>query len=354
MITLNLVVAAAVIMVFWSFRPQMTAWELLAGFIFCAVFTNGFGLPVGWLLSRHGPTLDRLPTPQRWIVVTLEILFFTVLGTFLGQVILRAVGFARADRAWVDFWVGVRFSIVVALAVGLGVFAWTSLKDQLEKARRELVEREVAEAHTRELLAEARLAALEARIHPHFLFNTLNSIAALIPEDPRLAEETVQRLATLLRFTLDVGGDRLVPLGQELRVVRDYLEIEKARFGGRLRAVVEATPDSEALLVPPLAVQTLVENAVKHAVATRRDGAEVRVGARRVQEALEVAVADDGPGFDASDIREGRGLDNLRERLRTLYGERAGFEVRRRPGSGAEVRLRLPVETATNGRHEQS
>jgi hypothetical protein len=345
MLAINLAVALAVTLVFLSFHPRMSARDLLVAFAACALFTNAFGLPVGWLLARLAPLLDRLPPRRRWLVVTLEIVAFTVLGTLIAQVLMRALDLARAETLWADFWAGVPFSLVVALTVGLGVFGWSSLRDQLERTRRELVRRGLAEANAQKLLAEARLAALEARVQPHFLFNTLNSIAALIPEDPRLAEETVQRLAALLRFSLDVSAERLVPLARELKVVRDYLEIERARFGGRLRTEVLVAPETDALLVPPLTVQTLVENAVKHAVAARRDGAEIRLCASRTADTLSVLVADDGPGFDARDIRAGRGLDTLRERLQALFGERASLVVRRGDSGGAEVRLLLPAAT---------
>src|SRR5205823_3935058 len=117
------------------------------------------------------------------------------------------------------------------------------------------------------LATEARLSSLESRIHPHFLFNTLNSISSLIQEDPVRAERLIERMAALLRFSLDSTNAGLVPLYQEMKIVRDYLEIERARFGDRLGFEVNIPAEFDRFEVPPLAIQTLVENSVKYAVS---------------------------------------------------------------------------------------
>jgi LytS/YehU family sensor histidine kinase len=182
------------------------------------------------------------------------------------------------------------------------------------------------------LITQARLSSLESRIHPHFLFNTLNSISALIREDPRKAERTVERLAALLRYSLDHNAGGLVPLHRELHVVEDYLEIEKTRFGDRLRFAVDVPAELADLDVPPLALQTLVENSIKHAVAPNRQGGEIAVRARLVSGSLVLEVSDDGPGFDHADIAQGHGLENLRERLAALFESEGRLEIARRNG----------------------
>jgi two-component system sensor histidine kinase AlgZ len=343
MLVLNLGVSCGATLILWSFSRGTDALGLLFTFGFCLAFTNAFGIPAAWVMSQMGPLIvDRRP-PYNVIVATALILAFTALGTFLGVLALHWLGAEGAGGIWGSFWAGLRFATVVALTVGLGAFFWETKREELESARREIQRRELAEVNTLKLLAEARLASLESRIHPHFLFNTLNSIAALIPEDPQRAELTVQQLATLLRFSLDASHERLVELGQECRVVHDYLEIEKARFGERLRYHIELSPGTQGLLVPPLAVQTLVENAVKHAVATRRAGAEIHVLAMIEGGELVVEVADDGPGFTPQAQLPGHGLENLRERLASLFANQAGVEVRAGRSVGACVRLRLPA-----------
>jgi LytS/YehU family sensor histidine kinase len=179
----------------------------------------------------------------------------------------------------------------------------------------------------RKLSTEARLSSLESRVHPHFLFNTLNSISSLIRDDPKAAERTVERLAALLRYSLDSNGARLVPLRQELCVVRDYLEIEQTRYGGRLRYQINAPVELEDSEVPPFALQTLVENSVKHVVSENRQGAEISVTVRRRGTDLLLEVADDGPGFDPAAIPQGRGLDNLRGRLAGIFESQGHLDI---------------------------
>jgi LytS/YehU family sensor histidine kinase len=188
--------------------------------------------------------------------------------------------------------------------------------------------------HASERVAsEARLASLESRVRPHFLFNSLNSAIALIPEAPARAEQVLERLAALLRFSLDAQQVRLVPLADEIRVVVDYLEIERVRFGDRLRYRVEVASELEAHVVPAFALQTLVENSVKYAVAPRASGGEIRITARVEAGRLHLAVEDDGPGF-AGPIPSGHGLDTLRARLETLYGAGAALHA---PASGSHA-----------------
>ncbi|MBI3493263.1 MAG: histidine kinase, partial [Acidobacteria bacterium] len=187
------------------------------------------------------------------------------------------------------------------------------------------------EAEARRLVTEAQLASLESRVQPHFLFNTLNSIAALVHDDPTGAERMTGQLASLLRSSLD-HQTPLVTLDEELRVVRDYLDIERVRFGERLRFDITVDAAAPAARVPRLAVQTLVENSVKYAVSPQRGGASVAVRAAAANGHLRLEVEDDGPGFDAATLPEGHGLALLRARLSLAYGDRASLAVDSRPG----------------------
>jgi LytS/YehU family sensor histidine kinase len=205
----------------------------------------------------------------------------------------------------------------------------------------ELRTRQVEQERAQKLLAEAQLSALESRIHPHFLFNTLNSIAALIPRDPKRAEDMIGKLASLLRFSLNAGQTGLVPLGQELQTVRDYLEIEKARFDTRLSYTIAVPAEAENIGVPPLSVESLVENSIKHVIARRREGGEVRVSASMQWDRLEIEVSDSGPGFAMDLVPAGHGLDNLSGRLTLLFGGEARLETVRN-GKYATVRVSLP------------
>jgi LytS/YehU family sensor histidine kinase len=163
----------------------------------------------------------------------------------------------------------------------------------------------------------------------------------LIQEDPKLAERLVERLAALLRFSLDSNQNRTVPLSLELKIVTDYLEIEKARFGDKLRYSIEVPPEILAVEVPPLSVQTLVENSLKHVVAARREGGEVRITGRVSGDRVNIEVVDDGAGFTTGSIKPGHGLDNLQSRLTALFDERAALELSTRGGRTA-VTISLP------------
>jgi two-component system sensor histidine kinase AlgZ len=346
LVGINTVITVAVTLIVWSVQRPADLKAVLAIFGFCFAFANLFGIPSAYLLSLVGERTSALRYPYNWVLATLQILFFALVGTLLGVAVLRALGLTGGESLWTEFLATLKFALVVALTVGLGVFAWMSKKAELDQAREEIRRRELAEAHATQLLAEARLASLESRVRPHFLFNTLNSIAALIPEDPQGAETTVQRLAALLRFSLDSSRQRLVDLGLEGQMVTDYLEIERARFGDRLRFTIDLPSDVRRVPVPPLALQTIVENSVKHVAGKRPEGVQLRVIARRVDDYAVVDVYDDGPGFTWADVPPGHGLDSLRERLAGLFGEAARLEVADEETGGACVRLVLPLEGA--------
>ena len=192
-------------------------------------------------------------------------------------------------------------------------------------------------------MAEAQLASLESRVDPHFLFNTLNSIAALVRENPAAAERVIEQLASLMRSSLDRRAS-LVPLEDELDIVRSYLEIEHVRFGDRLRFSIQPAAGGARGLVPRLSLQTLAENSVKYAVSTSKDGASITVRAASADSRLQIVVEDDGPGFDASSLPQGHGLQLLKSRMAMTFGERAHVRVESRPGRTA-VTLDLPFET---------
>ncbi|MGA3343977.1 MAG: histidine kinase [Terracidiphilus sp.] len=217
-----------------------------------------------------------------------------------------------------------------------------TLQYKLQAAALELRTRQVEQERAYKLLAEARLTALESRIHPHFLFNTLNSIAALIPKDPQLAEDTVGKLASLLRFSLNANQSGLVPLSQELKIVRDYLEIEKTRFGPRLKYEVKAPTALSDAKVPPLSLQSLVENAVKHVVSKRQQGATIQIVAAGDGGRILLEVIDDGPGFALEAITPEHGLGNLIARLELLFGAEGRLEVTRE-NEMTTVRLSFPA-----------
>ena len=205
-------------------------------------------------------------------------------------------------------------------------------------------DREIQMAQLSEQLSNARFAALQAQLNPHFLFNTLNTIAVLVRDgDKTGATRIIEQLSDVLRRTLSRHRANEVPLEQELELVRQYLAIEQVRFSDRLRVDYDFDASILAAAVPSFAVQHLVENAIRHGIARRADAGRVSVGARRDGDTLVVTVIDDGPGIDARAANvSGHGLDNTRERLRALYGDRGTLEVARGATAGTIANLRVP------------
>jgi sensor histidine kinase YesM len=284
-----------------------------------------------FILPRTAGRILKLPLILRWTTLVTLIVAIATVGGLLAISAVTLLHLISSDRFWAVYLSSVKVAIVVTLIFTLSTFFHGVLMSRLNRVTAELNEREAAEERLRQVATEARLSSLESRIHPHFLFNTLNSISALIRENPAEAERMVERLAALLRFSLDSSGARLVPLSRELAIVRSYLEIEKVRFGKRLTYRIEADPLLNGLEVPPLSVQTLVENSVKFAVTPRREGAEilVRVALRDGKHAID--VMDNGPGFSLADVKAGHGLDLLQSRLEAQFGSKSGLEFGRDP-----------------------
>ncbi len=239
---------------------------------------------------------------------------------------------------------------VLALIVGGVVHVYEAMRWRLAESLREVEEVRLVEARLREQAARAELAALQARIHPHFLFNTLNTISSLVDNDPRGAGEVVQGLAELFRYTFRASDARPVTLSDEIDFVQRYLTVERARFGNRLHIVRDIDERALDARVPGLILQPLVENAVAHGIAPLRGGGTVRIAARIEGDDLRIEVADDGAGIPAGEepiIREGHGLANVRQRLATLYGPRGVLEIdTNADGHGTVARLRLPITPA--------
>jgi LytS/YehU family sensor histidine kinase len=270
------------------------------------------------------------------------IVVSTLLGGLLAQTLLMPLGFVMPGHFWSEYLYTLRVATPLGLVFGLGAFVHASLRSRVETMERRLHEQQLAEERTRKLAAEARLRSLEARIHPHFLFNTLNSISALIPVNPERAEDLVGRLAVLLRASLDSGRQPLIPLRQEMAMVESYVAIERARLGDRLRTSVAVPLDALDRPVPPMSVQSLVENAVKHGIMAHGGGGGISIEVSLDASHLRIEVRDTGPGFDLTAVPAGRGLDNLVERLRTLFGDAAGLRVFRREEQSV-VEMALPV-----------
>jgi two-component system sensor histidine kinase AlgZ len=306
------------------------------------IHANCIGLLAALVLPRVGRRIDRARTTARMAVLVAVLTGLAAVGSLLAGGIVTLLGIFPPARALASVWDGLRVSMVITLVFGTSMALYETMRSRLEATTLELRTQELERERAEKLATEARLASLESRLQPHFLFNTLNSISALIQDDPARAERMVERLAALLRFALDATGRSTVPLGEELRIVTDYLEIEQARLGDRLRYVIAVPSELEAVPVPPLALQTLVENSVKHVATPRRAGATIRIEVHADERGVRLAVWDDGPGVRLDGAATaGHGLDNLRGRLAALYGATARLDAATRAGGGV-VTIELP------------
>ena len=208
-------------------------------------------------------------------------------------------------------------------------------------------QRELRTSQLEALLAQTRLQMLSMQLQPHFLFNTLNTIAELVHQQPTAAERMLNGLSHLLRETLHAGLVDRVPLSQELALLDHYLEIQRARFGDRLKVTVTVPEDVTPALVPTLLLQPIVENSIKHGIGAKAGAGHIEIAATRDGDALRITIADDGRGLLTGSLPGGIGLENSRARLQTLYGADA-FELSivNRPTGGALVSISLPWQTA--------
>lgn len=203
-------------------------------------------------------------------------------------------------------------------------------------------DRELRGSRLEARLAQAEIAALRAQLQPHFLFNTLHAISALVRDEPRAAERMIARLGDLLRMTLDKREVQETALRHELAFLDAYLEIEQARLGDRLRVERAIDPTTLDVIVPDLLLQPLVENAIRHGIAPRAAIGTIFVAARRDAERLQIEVRDNGKGAAVDALRDGVGLANTRSRLEQLYGDMHRFDIVTSPGTGFAVRIDLP------------
>lgn len=214
-------------------------------------------------------------------------------------------------------------------------------------------ERERRAAQLETQLAKANLQNLKAQLQPHFLFNTMHSISALMLTDVAAADKMMARLSDLLRMSLESGGGQITTLSHELEFVTAYLDIEKIRLGDRLNVVLDFASDTLHAQVPHLLLQPLVENAIKHGVSKISSPGEVSVLTSREDGRLHLMITDNGPGLGVTPKANsggGLGLRATQERLRTLYGSNQRLEIRSKPGDGVEVSVEIPFRAAM---HEQ-
>ena len=266
--------------------------------------------------------------------------FITIIGMRLLQTQIHsfwphAIFSLESPNIWVES--AIYLTVVMVIGTELKIFNGVRIQLKLEEQER--------------LLLQARMAALQNQINPHFLFNTLNTISSLVRFDPDTAREMIIKLATILRRLLH-STDSFVPLREEVEFIDNYLDIEVVRFGrDKLRVIKDLDPESLEAMVPSMLLQPLVENCIKHGLSAKVEGGSITVRSRVIKSRLIVEVEDDGVGMGAAQLlatpdglgSTGIGMANVAERLKVLYGDAAKMVIDSREGTGTLIRLRLPL-----------
>lgn len=264
------------------------------------------------------------------VILLAELLRQTMVGLFPGKVF--ALEWAGSGP-----WALVLIYGTTLFATVLPIKIWNSNRNEKKLEQQQM------------RLNEARLAALSSQINPHFLFNTLNSVAALIRLDPEQARQVVHRLSKILRRLLR-QQENLITLGEELSFIEDYLSIEMVRFGDKLRFVKEIDPSTLDLLVPSMLLQPLVENSIRHGLSSKVDGGTIRVRSRLAGQRLQILVEDDGVGIAdaklATMFEQGIGVNNVNERLKVLFGGEYKMWIDSHLGEGTSTGIELPEQAS--------
>ena len=244
------------------------------------------------------------------------------------------------------------FTIVFNASENYGIYALLLLITQALRYYRRFREGQLRASRLEAQLSQAQLQALKMQLQPHFLFNTLHSISALVHSDPEAADRMIARLGDFLRLTLENSGAQEVSLQKELEFLRCYLEIERVRFQDRLTTDMNVEAQALDARVPNLILQPIVENAIRHGIAPRSTRGHIESSAKRNNGSLRIEVKDNGPGLPEAParrggVREGVGLANTRARLEQLYGPAHSFELANAPEGGLVVTLEIPARQAT-------
>jgi LytS/YehU family sensor histidine kinase len=341
---INLAATGVVVALDLWFENQWTMRFLLLRVATIFLFSNCIGMLIAASISLTAPYFPAKRSLPALLLLTLLISAAASLGCVIASSLVIALGVYPPAEFPAIVKGSLKMSVLIGLIFGLSSFFYEKLKSELEATQSRLAAQRLEEERARKLALAAQLSSLESRVRPHLLFNTLNSISALIREDPEQAERMVERLSALLRFSLDSNTRLAAPLADEVKIVNDYLEIERARFGDRLRFAIEIPENLMGIEIPPFCLQTLVENSVKYAVSVKRAGAEIRIAAEASEDGVKLSVRDDGPGFNADAIIAGHGLDNLQARLSARYGNQAALDAHREE-AWTVVTISIPRQT---------
>jgi two-component system LytT family sensor kinase len=295
-----------------------------------------------WLSNRFRIERDR--RARHLLVHVAAMIVFIALTKTLFELFV-----AGHDSVFIEFtWPKFFRSIVITSDTGAMLYWMIVLVEHLFVYYKRYRDELLNAGRLQTALARAQLQALKIQLHPHFLFNTLHTISALVHEDPDRAERTIARLSELLRLFLATSAIHEVSLGEELRILDLYLEIERTRFEDRLSVHCDVPSELRGAMVPNLVLQPLVENAIRHGVGRKSGDGWISIAAEKYGDTLVLRVTDNGEGLHHDPARRpesGKGLAITRGRLESLYGSHQSLMLRNLQTGGAEARVTMPFKT---------
>jgi sensor histidine kinase YesM len=325
------------------------SWKAMITAYLTDFYLWGLVSPLIFKLARRFELLRRIPRNLLIHLALSAVLSFLVLST--AAVVYWYFGYPSLLRT-PSLWALYRGTALSAFYfhTSLTIYWTTLIVAHASQYYRGLREGETKAARLETQLAQAQLRALEMQIHPHFLFNTLNSIAALLHQDVEAADRMIARLGDFLRLTLKRSDDQIIDFAEELEFLKCYLDIERTRFHDRLVVEVEVEPQALELKVPNLILQPIVENAIRHGIARQTNSGRISIRAYTHKERLVMQIEDNGPGLRPNGgptSSSGIGLNNTRARLKQFYGDDYQIEVANASGQGVIVTLNIPASSAT-------
>ena len=288
------------------------------------------------------------PVALNWLGPYLAAIPITAIGLVVGLGIGGWMVSGRVTFFFVDDFT----TLIMGVFFGVIGFTIFATRGRLLSAQAKLAEAELAATQQDKVLAETELKLLQAQIEPHFLFNTLSNVSSMIHSDPHGAEKTLLNLTTLLRNSLSRTRSGTVTVAQEMEIARAYLEIQRTRMRDRLAYDLDVDPAAQALPLPPLLVQPLIENAIKHGIDPLEEGGHISVRISRNTNLLTIEVRDDGCGIQESgNTSSGTGLTNVRKRIKQIYprnedGAGGKLTLNENKPRGVVATIEIPLESA--------
>ena len=311
------------------------------GFDVNLIFSQFIGLSIcgSVLATIH---FGRVTHPKlKWMLLGAALLFGAIVGTIAGAI---------ATQNWRHLFSGTYGNLfgimVISVLFGIAVTYFFISREQIARSKSSIQEERIQRLTIEKRMAETRLKLLQAQIEPHFLYNTLSNILSLMETDGDKAWAMLSDLIKYLRTSLAMARETATTIGQEMAVVRAYINIFKLRMGNRLTYRIEIPDDIATQPLPPMLIQPLVENAILHGIDPLVEGGKVIVSAKKCADKLKVRVTDNGSGMNTKESRNaGIGLTNIRERLKALYGQRACLRLEDSQPSGLTAIIEVPLET---------